>query len=176
MIDLSFFLFYNYIGGTMKKILLIFILILLTGCMNESDNIRFKKEYENSNEEIALTIPEDNYMQYASKEKILDIIKNGTGVIYIGNAKNTECRQIVNTLINAADSTDLKTIYYYNEEDKAFLEEYFGNTTIPTVIFVYEGEIKSFKQGLDTEEILFDAYLDGIHDVLNDICDDDCDD
>ena len=176
MIDLSFFLFYNYIGGTMKKIMLIFILILLTGCMNESDNIKFKKEYENNKSEIILTIPEDNYMKYTSKEKVLEIIKTGTGVIYIGNANNTECRQIVKTLINAADSTDLETIYYYNEEDIDFLKDYFGNTIIPTVIFVYEGEIKSFKQGFESEEELYDTYLDGIHDVLNDICDDDCND
>ena len=179
MIDLSFFLFYNYIGGTMKKIFLtLIVFLLLTGCTNTKDNLKFKEEYEKDNDTLLnITIPEDNYIKYITKEEATNIVNKGTGVIYIGSESNNECRQIINTLINAADSTDLKTINYLKEEDLSFLSEYVENTNIPLVLFVYEGKVKSYKYGTgNSEEELLELYLDGIHEVLNDICDDDCND
>ena len=162
----------------MKKIFLIlFLFFLLTGCENQNDNKRFKEEYEKLNDSlISVTIPLDNYVKYINKDKIINIINKGTGLIFIGNESSNECRQMINILIDAVDSTDLNTIYYYNEEDLSFLSDYVDKTDIPLVLFVYEGNIKSYKQGLGKEEELLDSYLNGIHDVLNDICDDECND
>lgn len=178
MIDLSFFLFYNYIGGTMKKIIVaILLIILITGCNTNKDNIKFKEEYESLNDTLTnITIKEDNYMKYIDKDEVIKTINKGTGVIYIGSASNNECREMINILIEAADSTDIKTIYYYNDEDTSFLSNYVENTSIPLVLFVYEGKITSYKQGISNKEELLDVYLDGIHEVLNDICNEECND
>ncbi len=185
MIDLSFFLFYNYIGDKMKKVIMFILLsLLVTGCTS-NDNLKFKKEYEKLNDSLYnITISEDNYIKYIDINEVLNIIKKGTGVIYIGNEHDNECRQMVNILFDAADSTDLKTINYYKATELTELNEYVDNPQVPLVLFVYEGEIKSYKQGIgnnenltpDEKDELFNIYLDGIHEVLNDICEEECND
>lgn len=169
----------------MRKIIIILIVLILTGCTSVSDGLRFKQEYEKYNDTLhKVSIDEDNYIIYASTNKIIEIINSGTGVIFIGNEQDNECRQMISTLIEAANSTNLEKIYYLRETQLDAFTKYVDKPQVPLVLFVYEGEIVSYKQGIgnnenltpEEREDLFNIYVSGIHKVLNDMCDEECND
>lgn len=164
----------------MKKICLIIIIILLTACNNKTDAIRFKQEYESYNKDkIELTISDKNIVKYSTKEEINKIIKEGTGVIFIGTPKENTSRTSINLLLEAADSTDLKEIYYIDNLKEINIDK-IENSKMPLVLFILEGQTISYsineKEELnEDEEInLYNKYLDSIHEVLQDTCDEEC--
>lgn len=73
---------------------------------NNDSAIKFKEEYEKLNDTYAygdikhssLDIIEDNPFVYTSAKKIVDTLKNGTGIIYLGYPKCPWCRNAVNVL------------------------------------------------------------------------------
>lgn len=93
------------------------------------DSEKFKNEYEslngkqylNSNNEyidyLNVSLPKDNLYVYKNTNEIINIIKNKTGLIYVGNAENPSCRNIVSVLNDAATETKLENIYYLNIEN-----------------------------------------------------------
>lgn len=110
----------------MKKILILIIplFLIFCGCTKVSDGEKFKNEYESLNEKevgdnkyLSMNIDENNIISYASIEEIIDIIKNGTGVIYLGFPECPWCRNAVPNLLDAADSTSLDKIYYLNMKE-----------------------------------------------------------
>lgn len=86
---------------------------------------KFKNEYESFNNKTNsngikypdVTIPNNNNMVYSTEEEVVDIIKNGTGVIYFGYPECPWCRNAVPVLIDAANETSLDKIYYLNAKD-----------------------------------------------------------
>ena len=166
-----------------KKLLITIIIVLLIGCTKkeQSDAIKFKEEYEKyNNTKIKLNISEDNIIKYATKKEIKEIIKNKSGVIFIGDPKDNQSRVAIKCLLNASESTDLQQIYY--TKDTTNIEE-IENTKTPIVIYVLEGKIVSTHNGTikdktklsEDEEIeLYNIYIDGIHKVLQDACDEEC--
>lgn len=175
IIDLSFFLFYNYIGGNMKKIIVFLIIILLTGC-DSNDNIRFMREYEKDNETLyKVDVPEDNYIKYINEEKLTKLLDGGTGIVYVGNEMDDDCRKIVNILFDAVSSTGADVIYYYRTMELDFISKYVDNPQVPIVLFIYDGEL-TYVMGKLSDKELYESYLDGIHVVLNDICNEECND
>ena len=111
--------------------LTIFILIKTTNMKKESDNktttitdsVKFKEEYEKLNGEVnsnnqkeypQMDISKDNMIKYLDVEEVLDILKDGTGVIYFGYPECPWCRNAVPVLLNAAQNTSLAQVYYYN--------------------------------------------------------------
>ena len=176
----------------MKKYVKIFIIMLcvmfISGCNNKdiNDNDKFKEEYS------AIKLDFYNDIKYSDIDEVLDIIDNGSGVIYLGSSDNDLCLVSVPILLNASDSTDLDNIYYVNTSniDKEFsIKDKDGNViidndnmNIPLVLFIYEGNIISYHVGtidnkleLSEDETieLYNLYLEGIHNVLNDQCDSD---
>lgn len=167
-----------------KKILLISIcLLLISGCSSKekTDAIKFKEEYEKyNNSKIELEIDENNIITYATTEEINKIIKEKTGVIFIGSPKDNLSRTAIKTLLEASDSTDLTTIYYIDKIDNI---EGIEEKKTPIVLNVLEGEVVSYHTGTindstklseDDELELYNIYLDGIHEVLQDSCDERC--
>ena len=164
-------------------ILIIFCLILCVGCNNtkKTDAIKFKEEYEKYNDsKIKLEIDENNIITYATTEEINKIIKEKTGVIFIGSPKDNLSRTAIKTLLEASDSTDLTTIYYIDKIDSI---EGIEEKKTPLVLNVLEGEVISYHTGTindstnlseDDELELYNIYLDGIHEVLQDSCDERC--
>lgn len=82
----------------------------------------FKQEYEklngvknkDGNEYLSVSIPKENIIQYASYEKIFQILKDQSGIIYFGFPECPWCRTLIPVLLDAADEVGIDTIYYLN--------------------------------------------------------------
>ena len=172
-----------------KFLIIILCLSVISGCNNKKDigdGERFKKEYD------TLDISSDNIIKYSDMDKILDMLDNDSGVIYIGNSSDDLSKVIVPILLSASESTDLDRIYYVDSSkiEKEFsIDDKDGNVIIsnnkldiPLVMFIYDGSVIDYHIGsidnkleLSEDETieLYNKYLDGIHGVLNDQCDTD---
>ncbi len=170
-----------------KKFVVMMLCFLCLGCGKKEelgDSIRFKEEYEQYNEEyISLKISESNLIKYSTVEEVNQIIKEGTGVIYIGSPQDDLSRRVVDILFSVASNTGLEQIYYFDSLDEINGLEDIQDLNIPLVLFVAEGDILSYHIGtidgkvdLSEDEVvqLYNIYLDGIHQVLGDACDERC--
>ena len=94
----------------------------------KEDSIIFKDEYEslNDGDVLDLEIPEDNPFIYANYDKLLEIINNGTGIIYLGFPRCPWCRNALPVLLDVAKDNEVETIYYMNilnERDSYVVED-----------------------------------------------------
>lgn len=82
----------------------------------KTDAIKFKEEYETLNGEkyVELKINSNNPIKYASYDKLLEVIENGTGIIYLGFPECPWCRSALPVLLDAAKDTEVEVIYYMN--------------------------------------------------------------
>lgn len=92
------------------------------------DAVKFIKEYESLNEEgyLKLSIDENNPIEYADYDKLLEVINNGTGIIYLGFPECPWCRNALPVLFDVAKDNDIETIYYMNilnERDSYVVED-----------------------------------------------------
>lgn len=121
-----------------------------------ADALKFKEEYEKLNDTYAyddvkyssLNINEDNPFVYTSAEKIVDTLKNGTGIIYLGYPKCPWCRNAVNVL------------QYLNVDEILYLDMYEQRDTYE----VENNELKKIKDGTDE----YYEMLDLLSDILPD--------
>lgn len=151
----------------MKKILklclFIVLLISLTGCneQNNNDALRFKEEYEAlNNQSVVIEINENNPIKYLNFEEVIDLLNNGTGVIYFGFPGCPWCRNMLPVLFDVATNNNIDTVYYFNPSnirksddenyqkltsllDNYLLENKEGKKTlyVPDVYFVKDGQI-----------------------------------
>lgn len=164
----------------MKKLvaLLLTFLLIITGCNtvevtkvkddNDTDSIKFKDEYE--------TVSNNNLYEYTTYNNIMETLKEGTGIIYLGFPSCALCKEITPILNEAAEEKEIESIQYYNfkdirendtEEYKVLLDllsDYLiedenknKRLTAPTVIFVKDGEVKGNYIGVinnKSEEII----------------------
>ena len=93
------------------------------------DAIKFKEEYEalNDNEKyMSLEIDEENPIKYADYDKLLEVIDNGTGIIYLGFPGCPWCRNALPVLLDVAEDLNVEVIYYMNilnERDSYVVED-----------------------------------------------------
>lgn len=92
------------------------------------DAAKFKNEYELLNEEgyLELNIDKNNPMEYADYDKLLEVIENGTGIIYLGFPECPWCRNALPVLLDVAKENDVEIIYYMNilkERDSYVVED-----------------------------------------------------
>lgn len=148
------------IGG---GILLYFV---LNNKNNENDNARFAKEYADSQ------VGEDNVFVYKNIDEIINILKYGTGVVYLGFPECPWCQAYVKYLNETAKDANIEKIYYFNilEDRKNNTEKYQeivsilgdnlqrddeGNLKVfvPNVSFVVNGKIigNDYETSLDTK-------------------------
>ena len=105
----SSIIIYNKFGNTEKIII------------SEDEN-KFKQEYEtlngkkdrNGNKYVEVKVPEDNGVIYTNVEEISNLLKNGTGVIYLGTDELNYSRSIIEVLFASKDSTGVENIYYFD--------------------------------------------------------------
>lgn len=149
----------------MKKVflwvLVAFLFISVTGCTSKnSDAIKFKNEYEslngkkgygdNINPEVK--IDKKNAVKYADADKIIDVLDNGTGIIYLGYPECPWCRNAVPVLLEAASELNVKDVYYINLKDER-----------DTIEVMEDGTLKTTKEGTEGYKKLLkrlDAVLD----------------
>lgn len=141
-------------------VVVIFLLVKDNGGNDNNNNEitdaqRFSEEYN--------LVPEDNAFVYSSVDEIIDILENGTGVVYLGFPECRWCDQYVVYLNEVAKERGVSEIYYYNiREDRSnntenyqkivsLLEEYLQNDEegnpriyVPAVIFMNNGTIVGF--------------------------------
>ncbi len=160
----------------MKKyvviILVISLILLSAGCSikkENSDEIKFKEEYEKLNGKITddkeyktIEIPTNNGIKYKSAKEIIKILETGTGVIYFGFPECPWCRNALPVLLKAKEEENLEEIYYFNAlsirdtkrkdeagnivEDKKGTDEYYK-------ILELLGDKAEVYDGLDDENI-----------------------
>ncbi|MDD6224341.1 MAG: hypothetical protein PUB18_05000 [bacterium] len=83
---------------------------------NQKDSKKFSEEYE---------IGVDNVFVYSTGEEILNIMKNGTGIVYLGFPECPWCKAYVSYLNDFAKEEGIEKIYYYN-----ILEDRKNNTKL----------------------------------------------
>ena len=118
----------------------------------KTDALRFKEEYSE--------VSEDNVFVYRDIEEIIDIMENGTGVVYLGFPECPWCNYYVKYLNEVAKEIGITRIYYHNiYEDRSnntenyqrivellgenlqYDEEGKQRVYVPNVSFHIEGEI-----------------------------------
>lgn len=151
----------------MKKIIIIILSILVLGIISFSvyyfvfketpDNIKFKEEYESLNGEVShgkknvdMKIDENNLMKYSNFDEIMDVLNDGTGIIYFGFPECPWCRNAVPVLIDAAKKNEIGQIYYFNASEIRDVKE------------LKDGKIVTTKEG--TKE--YYKLLEKLNDVL----------
>lgn len=157
----------------MKKILygllIVISLFLITGCGKETDAEKFKREYESLNgktientkyEYPTVEISKDNAIKYSSYDEVLDLLTDGTGVIYLGYETCPWCRSAVPVLLDAADAVGMEKILYINmknERDQIKVKE------DGTLEVIYEGT-EGYKKLLTRLDPILDEYtLEDLH-------------
>ena len=149
-----------------RKIIYCLLFILLIGAFiylgkkdfsdmsKQSDNVRFAQEY---------SINKENPFVYSYGSQIVDVIKNKSGIIYLGFSSNEWCKYYVKYLYDVLRDNDIKKVYYYDilkdraKNTKHYLElenllsDYLykldnGNIHVltPALIFVKDGKIVYF--------------------------------
>lgn len=132
--------------------------------VEKTDSEKFSGEYEE--------VPIDNIFVYKTNAEIINILKHGTGLIYLGFPECPWCQAYVQMLNDIAKNNNVEQIYYLNilldrkNNTKEYLEivnllkEYLnydeeGNKRIyvPAVIAINNGEIVGFddETSLDTK-------------------------
>lgn len=90
-----------------------------------ADSKKFKTEYEefngkktsSGNNYLNISINESNAMRYATLDELMNLLEDGTGVIYFGFPTCPWCRNAVPVLLDVAATKKLSTIYYYDLTD-----------------------------------------------------------
>lgn len=163
-----------------KIILILISIFLITGCQTKNNVVdnninnntneshinetsqneldKFKKEYETSND-IEVHIPDNTLIHYAKASEIMDILTNGTGIIYFGRPTCPWCRNIIPVLADISTKYNMVINYYnpgevsYDEKDiyqniKQALNNYLDEDKtgqkklyIPDVYFIKNGQV-----------------------------------
>lgn len=103
-------------------LVLIAIIVLIVVKVNDktekTDAMKFKEEYS----EVA----DDNVFVYKDIDEIIDIMEDGSGVIYLGFPECPWCQAYVKYLDEVAKEMEIDEVYYYNiyEDRKNNTENY----------------------------------------------------
>ena len=120
-----------------------------------TDASKFKEEYSN--------VSEDNVFVYRTEKEIIEILKHGTGIVYLGFPECPWCQAYVSYLDEVAKETKIEKIYYLNileirknntreyQEIVSLLDNYLSydeegkkRIYVPAIVAVKEGEIIGF--------------------------------
>ena len=131
--------------GIIIVILLIIGIIIFTqkniGLFVEiGDETKFRDEYEvlnnqktSDNKYYPKVELSSNNVKYLTIEETIDILKNGSGVIYIGYAECLYCRSAIQVLVDTAKDEELEHIYYLDISSLWDLKEIEDNNIVTKV-------------------------------------------
>ncbi len=122
---------------------------------NLTDSQRFALEYG---------IDENNMFVYSYGSEVVDVIKNKTGIIYLGFSSNEWSKKYIEYLYPVLNENNIKLVYYYDiQKDRSVSSKYYrelqrildpylfrldsGETRIftPALILVKDGNIIHFE-------------------------------
>lgn len=120
--------------GSMIIIIIVFLFSIFMGYRyfedkketTSKDAVTFKKEYEALNNRVnpnnnklypKISISNDNPIKYSSYDEIFEVLKSGTGVIYLGFPECPWAHNLVPVMLSAAKEVEIDTIYYLNIKD-----------------------------------------------------------
>ena len=110
---------------------------------DQTDAQRFALEYG---------IDEDNMFKYSYGSEVVDIIKNKTGVIYLGFSSNEWSRYYVTYLYEVLKINHINTVYYYDiQKDRNVSSKYYRELQRILTPYLYQldsGEFKLFTPAL----------------------------
>ena len=182
-----------------KKIIIgvsIFVVAFIIGgfILYHNDSLRFKLSYEYINyveysngKKIEISIPIDNRIKYVSESQLIDLLKNGTGILYFGYNTCPWCRNAVPVLIDTVIENDVDTIYYVDihkldissirEELYQILDSYLEENdegkkvlAVPDVYFIKNGEIIGEHRGtIDSYRNPYNSMSDDQKEELSNI-------
>lgn len=138
-----------------------------TNINKNEDKIEFSKLYE---------VDENNVFEKISAETAVDLLENGTGILYLGFPKCPWCQDLVPLLNESAKDNSINSVYYIedffdmrpdkvenpkyqNEYNKIvkIIEEYENKTNnqikedniikVPLILFIKKGEIVGYQKG-----------------------------
>jgi len=114
---------YMFIAVLVVAIISIIAIFMLNGSDDKKGNTltdaeKFASEYTQ--------VGEDNVFVYRDIDQIINIMKNGTGVVYLGFPECKWCQAYVPMLNEVAKENEIEKIYYYDiyEERKNNTEKY----------------------------------------------------
>ena len=145
--------------------LVLVILIVITGLYfllnKETDNTKFKQEYESLNSKkgyLDIEIPKDNNIKYVSFDELMEVLEDGTGIIYFGFPECPWCRNALPVLLEAAKENEIQNIYYFNAKSIRDEKE------------LKDGKIVTNKEGTKEYYELVDRLKDnlGVYEGLED--------
>ena len=152
----------------LKVLLCLFCVMTLTACSFNltKDEAKFKEEYESLNGKKSesgktyhtLDFDDNTNVIYQTEEEIVTLLKEGTGVIYLGFPECPWCRSMLPVLLDVLEETD-EPLYYLNAKEIRDEKKLDENKEIVTT---KEGT-KSYQEMLK----LLDEYLDP-YEGLND--------
>lgn len=88
-----------------------------------SDEKKFKREFEYFNNKTSLRFSEkypsvkvekQNGIKYVSGNEVVDIMENGTGIIFLAYPEGIRSRILLQDFLNVCYHEKVKTIYYFN--------------------------------------------------------------
>ena len=126
-----------------KLLLIVVLSIALFGCAkDESDAVKFKKEYEGLNGKEtgykdktyrSVSISKKNPMKFSTASEIVDKIeKKETFLVFFAFKECPWCRSVVEELLKAAKDNKVDTIYYVDVKDIRDVKEIKGEEVITT--------------------------------------------
>lgn len=155
-----------------KTIVFLFLCLLLmitTGCSIKkvhemSDQEKFAKEFN---------ISKKNPFIYANIDTILDILENGTGLIFFANSDYEGSLKAATYITEVAKKEEIHNIYYYNpkklkeKNPRKYqkLVKYLGSCLekraffLPDLYSIKEGKIINHSRIFSKEEELSEEYL-----------------
>ncbi len=105
------------IALTLIAVLLCVLLFIVVRKDDESDAVKFAKEYTE--------VGEDNVFVYRSSDEVIKLLKYGTGVVFLGFPECPWCQTYAKYLNEVAKEVGVDKIYYYN-----ILEDRTNNTEV----------------------------------------------
>ena len=138
----------------MKKLffLITILLLVLTGCKKEKS----VKEYFDMSAYEKL-VDQEHVFEAISIDDAITLIKEGTGILYVGKPDCSHCQKIVPILNEVAKENNVDTIYYLDVTDykdnsadfdrviDLFKDLYEGEPCVPTILVVKDGVIIGFE-------------------------------
>ncbi|MDO4378856.1 MAG: hypothetical protein Q4C64_07005 [Erysipelotrichia bacterium] len=151
-----------------KLFISLVILLYLFGCQIQpkTDAQKFKRDYEQLNGKLAengleyanVVIPEESKIKYIQEGKLIEVMTNGTHVVYLGWPDCPYCRICVPILLETVAKYSGINVYYYNIKE---LREAYQNDLDDENSRLYKQLCSLISQSESISQSIFDTFDDG---------------